>query len=123
MRLLKTVSYSFLNGCGIELSYLLLGIVFGTLTFADARAWWPVWVFGFVSLYYYIGRVWWKQVKTWKDHFKLKWWQLLLYKLSTLCLGILIGSMWPTLFLGWLSVLLLVFIILDLITAAVYLEG
>ena len=122
MKLLKTVRYSFFNGCVIELSYLALGLVIGTFAATQAQPWWPVWLIGFITLYYYIGKVWYAQIKKWNDNFKLDWWQLLIYKMSTLCLGILIGSNWPALFSGYLSVLLLIFIVLDLMTAAKYLE-
>ena len=123
MRLFKTVTYSFLNGCGIEISYLALGIVVGTYFASVFASLWLLWLLIFVALYTYISRVWWKQVKKWSDNFTLTWMQLLLYKAGVGAFGIFIGSYWPMAFAGKLSILLLLFIILDLITAATYLEG
>ncbi len=43
--------------------------------------------------------------------FTLKWWQAGIFKVALLSLGIIIGSMWPELFRGWTTLLLLVFLV------------
>jgi hypothetical protein len=41
----------------------------------------------------------------------LTWWQVGLFKLSLLSLGVVVGSTWPELFVGWRDVLFVVFIV------------
>lgn len=47
-------------------------------------------------------------------HFKsftFTWWQVGLLKLSLLSLGVLVGSTWPGVFLGWREVLVVLFVV------------
>ena len=43
--------------------------------------------------------------------FTFAWWQLSLFKLSMAALGLLVGSTWPEVFVGWRDVLLVLFVI------------
>jgi hypothetical protein len=39
------------------------------------------------------------------------WWQVGLLKVSLLSLGVVVGSTWPELFVGWRDLLLLLFVV------------
>ena len=39
----------------------------------------------------------------------LKWWQVSIFKLSMLSLGVFIGAYWPAVFVQWTSALLVIF--------------
>ncbi len=41
----------------------------------------------------------------------LTWWQVGLFKLSLLSLGVVMGSTWPELFMGWRDVLVVLFMV------------
>jgi len=41
----------------------------------------------------------------------LKWWQVSIFKLSMVSLGVFIGATWPVLFESWTTMLLVVFIL------------
>ena len=41
----------------------------------------------------------------------LTWWQVVLLKLSLLSLGVVVGTTWPGVFVGWREVLLVVFVV------------
>jgi hypothetical protein len=43
--------------------------------------------------------------------FTFAWWQLSLFKLSMVAFGILVGSTWPGLFVGWRDLLVVVFVV------------
>jgi hypothetical protein len=51
-----------------------------------------------------------RNVKFFKS-FTFAWWQLGLFKLSMVALGLFIGSTWPDLFAGWRDVLLVLFVV------------
>jgi hypothetical protein len=42
--------------------------------------------------------------------FAFAWWQLGLLKLSLLSLGVVVGSTWPGVFVGWRETLLVLFV-------------
>lgn len=39
------------------------------------------------------------------------WWQVGLFKLSLLSLGVVVGATWPGVFVGWREVLLVLFVV------------
>jgi hypothetical protein len=39
------------------------------------------------------------------------WWQMSLLKLSLLSLGVVVGSTWPGVFVGWRDVLVVLFVV------------
>ena len=39
------------------------------------------------------------------------WWQVGLLKLSLLSLGVVVGSTWPEIFVGWRDVLMVLFVV------------
>ena len=43
--------------------------------------------------------------------FTFAWWQLSLFKLSMVAFGVVVGSTWPGLFVGWRELLLVVFVV------------
>ncbi len=50
------------------------------------------------------------------------WWQIGLFKLSLLCIGIAIGAYWPAVFLPYLGILLITGIVLGIYIGAVWLR-
>jgi hypothetical protein len=44
-------------------------------------------------------------------NFKLKWWQLFIYELAVLSLGVFIGVQWKNFFSDYLHLLLFIFIV------------
>jgi hypothetical protein len=51
-----------------------------------------------------------RNVKFFKS-FTFAWWQLSLFKLSMVALGLFVGSTWPEVFAGWRDVLLVLFVV------------
>jgi hypothetical protein len=51
-----------------------------------------------------------RNVKFFKS-FTFAWWQLSLFKLSMVALGLIVGSTWPEVFAGWRGVLLVLFVV------------
>ena len=51
-----------------------------------------------------------RNVKFFKS-FTFAWWQLSLFKLSMVVLGLIVGSTWPEVFAGWRGVLLVLFVV------------
>lgn len=43
--------------------------------------------------------------------FTFTWWQVGLLKLALLSLGVVVGSTWPGIFVGWRDVLVVVFVV------------
>ena len=43
--------------------------------------------------------------------FTFAWWQLGLLKLSLVSLGVIVGSTWPGVFLGWRDLLVVLFVV------------
>jgi len=43
--------------------------------------------------------------------FKLKWWQIAIYEIALICLGIVLGTTWADLFMPWRILLLIIFIL------------
>ena len=43
--------------------------------------------------------------------FKMKWWQIAVYEIALICLGIVIGSTWYELFIPWRILLLIIFVL------------
>ena len=48
---------------------------------------------------------------TFLKSFAFAWWQLSLFKLSMVAFGVVVGSTWPGLFVGWRELLLVVFVV------------
>jgi len=51
-----------------------------------------------------------RNVKFFKS-FAFAWWQLSLFKLSMVALGLIVGSTWPEVFASWREVLLVLFVV------------
>jgi hypothetical protein len=51
-----------------------------------------------------------RRVKFFKS-FTFAWWQLSLFKLSMVALGLIVGSTWPGVFVDWRDLLLLLFVL------------
>ena len=51
-----------------------------------------------------------RNVKFFKS-FTFAWWQLSLFKLSMVALGLIVGSTWPEVFARWRDLLLVLFIV------------
>ena len=43
--------------------------------------------------------------------FTFAWWQLSLFKVSMVALGLIVGSTWPEVFAAWRDVLLVLFVV------------
>jgi hypothetical protein len=54
--------------------------------------------------------------------FTFAWWQLSLFKLSMVAFGLVVGSTWPSIFVGWRDVLLVVFVVPALYLSYVWLK-
>jgi len=51
-----------------------------------------------------------RRVKFFKS-FTFAWWQLSLFKLSMVALGLIVGSTWPGAFVAWRDLLLVLFVV------------
>jgi hypothetical protein len=52
-----------------------------------------------------------KRMTTLFKSFTFTWWQVGLLKLSLLSLGVVVGSTWPGVFVGWRDVLVVLFVV------------
>lgn len=48
---------------------------------------------------------------TFLKSFTFAWWQLSLFKLSMAAFGLVVGSTWPGVFVGWRDLLMVVFVV------------
>ncbi|PIR87556.1 MAG: hypothetical protein COU10_04080 [Candidatus Harrisonbacteria bacterium CG10_big_fil_rev_8_21_14_0_10_45_28] len=44
-------------------------------------------------------------------NFKMTWWQIAIYEIALICLGITIGATWTDLFTPWRILLLIIFVL------------
>jgi len=51
-----------------------------------------------------------RRVKFFKS-FTFAWWQLSLFKLSMVALGLTVGSTWPAVFVAWRDLLVVLFVV------------
>lgn len=52
-----------------------------------------------------------RQITTLFTPLTLTWWQVGLFKLSLLALGVIVGATWPEVFAGWRDVLFVLFVV------------
>ncbi len=54
--------------------------------------------------------------------YTLKWWQVSLFKIAMVSLGVAIGATWPEIFIRWTPVLWLLFITLAIYISYIWLK-
>jgi hypothetical protein len=55
-----------------------------------------------------------------RKSFTLRWWQVGIFKLCLLSLGIIVGAYWSELFLSWVPLLSVVFVLSDVYLVPVW---